>query len=456
MILGALPFDARAAGTTGTWSGVLEIGALRLRLKLVIEDNGSATLFSIDQGGAPIAGHLTSSFDDKVEAEFATIHARYVGRVTAPNRIDGTFHQGGSFPLVFERGEAALGPLPAIKPLDQTRLSELRRQADAPAVAAASACKGAPPKFWVDGERQLGSGIAARETDIWHLGSITKSMTSTLVARLVEDGALRWDDTVGELLGSVAPDMDKAYRGATFRHLLSHRAGLQANIDIADLLKFSRDTGDAREDRRAYARLALAQAPKGPMETTFEYSNSGYVIAGAMMEARLGSSWEDLIRSKLFEPLGLGSAGFGAPGRPGAVDQPVGHARPAPGKALQVFPPGSPITDNPPVLGPAGRVHMTLADVLRYLAAHRDGGALLNSTSWRILHTPPFGGEYAMGWIVRKVGGLWHNGSNTLWYAEVLVDPRAGTVSAAATNDGELARVTPPVDRALFEAAAAV
>src|SRR5262249_59662437 len=173
-------------------------------------------------------------------------------------------------------------------------------------------------------ERQLGSGIAARETDIWHLGSITKSMTATLVARLVEDGALRWDDTVGELLGRVAPDMSKAYRPATFRHLLSHRAGLQANIEIADLLKFSRDTEDAGEDRKAYARLALAQVPKGPMETTFEYSNSGYVLAGAMIEARLGSSWEVLIRSKLFEPLGLASAGFGAPGHSGAIDQPVG------------------------------------------------------------------------------------------------------------------------------------
>jgi CubicO group peptidase (beta-lactamase class C family) len=456
MILGALPFDASASGTTGTWSGVLEIGALRLRLKLVIEDNGSATLFSIDQGGAPIAGHLTSSSDDKIEAEFATIHARYVGRVVMPNRMEGTFHQGGSFQLVFERGEAALGPLPAIKPLDQARLSELRRQADAPAMAAAAASKGGAPKFWVDGERQLGSGIAARETDIWHLGSITKSMTATLVARLVEDGALRWDDTVGELLGSVAPDMNEAYRGATFRHLLSHRAGLQANIPIPELLKFPQQTDDARDDRKAYARLALAQVPKGPMETTFEYSNSGYVLAGAMIEARLGSRWEDLIRSKLFEPLGLASAGFGAPGHPGAIDQPVGHARPVPGKALKAFPPGSPITDNPPVLGPAGRVHMTLADVLRYLAAHRDESSLLSSASWRILHTPPFGGQYAMGWIVRKVGGLWHNGSNTLWYAEVLVDPKAETVAAAATNDGELARVTPPVDRALFEAAAAV
>jgi CubicO group peptidase (beta-lactamase class C family) len=454
MALGALSSGASASGETGTWSAVLEIGALRLRLKLDIEDNGIATLFSVDQGREQRPGRLASSPDGKIEIEFATIGARYVGRVVSPDRMDGTFHQGGaSFPLVFQRGEAALGPLPPIRPLDQARLGELRRQADAPAMAAACMRKGSSPKFWVDGERQLGSGIAARETDLWHIGSITKSMTATLVARLVEDGALRWNDTVGDVLGSTAPDMNEAYRRATFRHLVSHRAGLQANIEMADALKFSRDTDDARADRKAYARLALGQSPKGPMETTYEYSNAGYVIAGAMIEARLGSRWEDLIRSRLFEPLGLASAGFGAPGHAGATEQPVGHARSGPGGALQAYPPGGPITDNPVVIGPAGRVHINLADLLRYLAAHRDGNELLKPESWRILHTPPFGGGYAMGWIVFPNGALSHGGSNTLWYAEVRVDRAAGVVAAAAANDGDLARVTPAVGHAILEAA---
>jgi CubicO group peptidase (beta-lactamase class C family) len=453
--MASLPFGASATGEAGTWSGVLEIGQLRLRLKLDIDTDGKATLFSVDQSHDPHPGRVTVA-PGKVEMQFPTIKASFVGQISASDRIDGTFHQGGgSFPLVFERGEAALGPLPPIRPLDQARLAKLRRQADSPAMAAASGRKGAQPKFWVDGERQLGSGVAARETDLWHLGSITKSMTGTLVARLVEDGALSWDDTVGDVLGSTASDMKEAYRRATFRHLLSHRAGLQANIELADVLKFSRDTDDAREDRKAYARLALAMSPKGPMEATYEYSNAGYVIAGAMIEARLRARWEDLIRSELFEPLGLASAGFGAPGRAGATDQPVGHARSGPGGTLQAYPPGGPITDNPVVIGPAGRVHINLADLLRYLAAHRDGSAFLKPESWRILHTPPFGGGYAMGWIVLPDGALSHGGSNTLWYAEVRVDRAAGVVAAAAANDGDLPRVTPAVGHALLEAAAA-
>jgi hypothetical protein len=72
------------------------------------------------------------------------------------------------------------------------------------------------------------------------------------------------------------------------------------------------------------------------------------------------------------------------------------------------------------------------------------------------LHSPPFGGDYAMGWHVRGDGSLWHSGSNTLWYAEALVDSSAGVAAAAASNDGYVLRSQLAVGRALIEAAAAV
>src|SRR5260370_10353165 len=98
---------------------------------------------------------------------------------------------------------------------------------------------------------------------------------------------------------------------------------------------------------------------------------------------------------------------------------------------------------------------MSLADSLRFLAVHRDQIAFLRPATWRVLHTPPFGGGYAMGWIVFPDGALSHGGSNTLWYAEVRVDRAAGVVAAAAANDGDLERVTPAVGHAVLEAAAA-
>jgi hypothetical protein len=96
---------------------------------------------------------------------------------------------------------------------------------------------------------------------------------------------------------------------------------------------------------------------------------------------------------------------------------------------------------------------MNLKDVLRYLGAHRDAADYLKRDTWRILHTPPFGGEYALGWGVRKDGALSHSGSNTLWYAEVLVDVSHGVVAAAVANDGDLTKVAPALAKALNEAA---
>jgi hypothetical protein len=88
--------------------------------------------------------------------------------------------------------------------------------------------------------------------------------------------------------------------------------------------------------------------------------------------------------------------------------------------------------------------------MLAYLAAHRDRPALLGPASWDRLHTPPFGGDYALGWTRNGAGQLWHNGSNTLWYAEAMIDSGAQAgVAFAAANDGHLEKAQPAVAAAL-------
>ena len=336
--------------------------------------------------------------------------------------------------------------------LTAERLKEIRAQAGSPALGAGLVRGSQTPRLWVDGERAAGSGIAVTEGDLWHFGSITKSMTATLIARLIDAGDLHWDDTVGDMLGTVAPKMNATYRPVTFRHLLSHRSGLStATLTASYAFSPPQNIADLREERRSLTRRALATSPKGPPGSTLEYANSGYVVAGAMLEAKFGESWEDLIRIHLFKPLGLQSAGFGAPGHAGATDQPVGHSDNLPSGA-RPHPVGSRLTDVAPALGPAGSVHMSLRDILRYLIAHRDRSEFLKPQTWATLHTPPFGGNYAMGWLVRPDGALWHNGSNFLWYAEVLVDAANGVVAAGVCNDGNRTRSEPAVSRALAEA----
>lgn len=435
------------ADFAGEWNGALQAGPQRLRLRLVVRD-GAASLYSLDQGGDEIPADDLRIEGDRIRMRFPSIRGAYDGRLQ-DGAIVGEFSQGAALPLTFVRGEPAAAE--AAPALTSEVLAQLRQQSGAIALGAAGAHR--------DG-RQISLAVGVREnrrpepvtaSDMWHVGSITKSMTATLVARCVEAGLVRWDDSVGAVLGGAIGDMRAEYRDANFRHLLSHRAGLQGNLPITDFIRYRRHNDDPREERVAFARQALRQEPVGPKEQSFEYSNNGYVIAGAMLEAELGASWEHLIRTHVFTPLGMESAGFGAPGREGAHDQPVGHSAGLLG--VRAHPPGADLTDNPAVLGPAGRVHVSFADMLKYLAAHRDSSDFLSAESWSILHTPPFGGDYAMGWIKRG-DALWHNGSNTIWYAEVLVDPTRGIVAVAAANDGR-PPAAPAVGSALASAAEA-
>jgi CubicO group peptidase (beta-lactamase class C family) len=277
-------------------------------------------------------------------------------------------------------------------------------------------------------------------------------MTGTLIAKLIEDGLLAWETPLSVMLEGVP--MRDEYRAVTLRHLLSHRSGLPGNLPIPRLLRFPREEAHPRQSREAYVVEALAMTPHGPAEASFEYSNNGYVVAGAVIERVTGQPWEAVIQERLFSPLGMTQAGFGAPGAAGVLDQPVGHSQGLLGATAH--PPGAPITDNPAVLGPAGRVHAPFSDLLRFAQAHRDQIGFLRPESWTALHTPPFGGDYAMGLVVRPDGALWHNGSNTLWYAEMLIDPVRGVVAAAAANTGAIATAAPSVGEALMAAAAAV
>lgn len=442
-LLGGAPAFAADSNTyVGTWSGTL-MG--RLRVRLVIRSGTAASLYSIDQGGNEIAATAMAITPAGLHMDFANIHGSYDGKLDG-DTIKGTWTQGQATPLDFTRGDAFKDVTPVkIEALTPADLDKARIDHGLPGVAAAFAKAGGTATIWAAGLRSAQATTPVAVDDIWHLGSNTKSMTATLVARLVEKGGITWDTTVGDVLGPKVPDMNPAYKPVTFRHLCSHHAGLQPNIEVADLMRFPRDDGgDPRPDRLRYAALALKQAPVAAPGEKMVYANNGFIVAGAMLEAVYDRSWEDLITAHVFTPLKLASAGFGPPGTPGKLDQPVGHVGAVP------YPPGpGKIADNPVALGPAGRVHMNLRDLSAYLDAHlRQPAGFLKPESWKILHTPPFEGTYAMGWIVQG-GRLWHNGSNTLWYAEMCVDPVKGVVAAVACNQGDLSQSQSAVDALL-------
>ncbi|NLR71228.1 beta-lactamase family protein [Novosphingobium sp. ERN07] len=335
--------------------------------------------------------------------------------------VVGALAAGGLLPrrIAAQRREIALDEWLAV-PMSPQSLAAIRSAVGTPGMAAFWQSGSAPPAFLADGLRAAGHPEPVTPPDKWHIGSITKSFTATLFARAVEAGAIAWDTP----LGSVLPKVPRRYRALTAIELLSHHSGLPKDIPLGELFAMPQREADARESRRRFAKLALAMMPEAKPHRRMIYSNAGYVLAARMLEEKTGMPWEALLRREVLEPLRLSSAGFGPPGSADSFDQPWGHDQ------------GKPVfADNPAAMAPAGGLHMSIADLAAWLRAHRDRAGLLRPQSWKLLHTPQFGSDMALGWFAGADGSLWHNGSNTRWYAEVQIDQQSGVIMGHCGND---------------------
>jgi CubicO group peptidase (beta-lactamase class C family) len=308
-----------------------------------------------------------------------------------------------------------------------------------PALGAAVIVDGKLVALGVDGIRKVGDDTLVTNGDLWHLGSCTKAMTATLLAKQVAAGTLKWDTTLGEALPELRDGMHEDARKITIARLLQHRSGLPSQPPMAQWLELFKFDGTDTEARREVAANMLKKAPEAALGERFLYSNAGYMIAGAALERATGKTWQQLIKAELFAPLGMDRAGFGAPGRDKHVDQPWGHVKAVRGSQPM-------FADNPSSLGPAGTVHATLEDWAKFVALHlgvvaKQGKPLLDAPLLAALHQPPNGANYALGWVTTKRDWaqgpvIWHNGSNTMWYAVTWMAPDAKFAVLVTCNHG--------------------
>lgn len=288
------------------------------------------------------------------------------------------------------------------------------------------------------GARKLGAPEPITVNDQLHLGSDTKAMTATLLGRFVDESKFSWRSTVGEVFRDFKSEIHPDFEAVTLEQLLTHRAGLPANLPYVPS-----SGGSLVEQREALAKKALGSPPLHPPGSKYLYSNIGYIIAGHFAERAAGKPWEELMRSEIFDPLGMSSAGFGAPGTKGGIDQPWGHGL--------VFGTLVPLQMDVPVIGPAGTVHCSLADWAAFVALHlnaaRGEARLLKPETFSALHDPVGDQDYVGGWVIVErpwAGGraLTHSGSNTMWYVTAWLAPEREVAYLAATNAGGSAAQT--------------
>ncbi len=255
-----------------------------------------------------------------------------------------------------------------------------------PALGAALVTRDGGLDVDVVGVRIRGGDDPVTPDDPWHIGSCCKSVTAVLYARLVERGDAEWGIPLPALFPDLADTIDPGWAAVTIDDVFVSQAGLPANLGRAEMKAACGDAAPLERQRTAATTAALARPPRRPGR--FLYSNLGYIVIGAAIERITGLPFESALALHVLEPLGITSAGFGPPrelwghggrmlalGPLGLVD--IGRGAPADPERVE--------SDNPAIMTPAGRLHLTLADWAtvparlpherRRLPATRDGRA---------------------------------------------------------------------------------
>lgn len=265
-------------------------------------------------------------------------------------------------------------------------------------------------------------------------GSVTKLCTATLVAQLVSEGDLEWDDPVGEYLAEFDGAVDDAFSSVTLRNLLSHTAGLVADHELDDV--------DEASLARYTASVATTRTLHEPGHC-FSYSNSGYNILGRVIEAVTDMKWQAVLENRILRPLGIDPVfvnGSSIGQRPLAD----GHAV-QPGEQRAVRPVGLFLPLSwAPASGLAGSADDLVTLATLHLGTHPASGTLLPEEkraemAGRVAAADAFG--MADGWGLGPAhyassDGHWlgHDGTVDGGTAHVRWNPADGTAVALTTN----------------------
>jgi CubicO group peptidase (beta-lactamase class C family) len=142
--------------------------------------------------------------------------------------------------------------------------------------------------------------VAATTTSSFQIGSITKVYTAALIMQLIDEGRAEIDTRVAEVLPDLRIKGDGTADPVTIRHLLAHTSGIPGDL--------FEDTGRGDDCVEKYVASLNDYALEHPPGAIFSYSNGAYVVAGRVIEALTGQSWDEALRERLVEPLGLPSS----------------------------------------------------------------------------------------------------------------------------------------------------
>jgi len=317
-----------------------------------------------------------------------------------------------------------------------------------------------------DGEVIYAKGFGYRDVDnklpvttgtIFAIGSVSKSFTSLIYGTLNDEGKVEWDKPVRTYLPTFQLDDPIATDHATPRDLFSHRTGLAGH----DLIWYS--SNFSREE--LFNRLKYLKSNK-EFRSGYEYCNLMIMTMGYLEGRVANSSWEDLVRSRIFDPLGMQKSNFSVSDSQKSPDfaQPYSLKKDIVSKVP---------FKNIDSIGPAGSINSSISDMSRYLILQLGDGTynrkrIVSQNNLKLVHTgqtaitslPEFFTQnglgpmtYAMGWVDTTFRGhhmVWHNGGIDGFHSllSMLPEDKIGVVILSNLSDN---RALEPIAYCAFD-----
>jgi D-alanyl-D-alanine carboxypeptidase len=270
------------------------------------------------------------------------------------------------------------------------------------------------------GVADIRTGAPVPHNGYFRMGSNTKTFAAVIVLQLVAERRLSLEDTVDRWLPGVVAGNGNDGRRVTVRQLLQHTSGIYNYTNDLPGLESPEAYLEHRFehlDPEELVTIAMKHEPVFAPGTSWDYSNTNYILAGMIIEKITGKRWAALVRERITRPLGL--AQTYSPGDVPSLPRP--HAR-----GYQQFEPGGPLVDttllNVSWGWAAGDLVTTPTDLARFWRALQ-GGRLLDPAQMEEMHRTVLaetvqdiwpGSRYGLGimWTPTGCGGYWHHGGD--------------------------------------------
>jgi CubicO group peptidase (beta-lactamase class C family) len=210
------------------------------------------------------------------------------------------------------------------------------------------------------GVRDIRNGKPVTTDTLFDIGSCTKAFTTAAIAMLVDEGKMQWDGKVGTYIPFFHLEDPLADENVTIRDLLTHRTG----VPPTDLLWYGSDTS-----RQEVIRNLAHVTPSAGFRARFQYQNGMYVAAGYAAGQVAGSTWDDLVRTRIFAPLGMTKADTSAIDAQKSPDYATPHDSNPDGSVKAIS------WQNIDNAGPAGSINSSARDMAKWLILQLNDGA---------------------------------------------------------------------------------